>query len=78
MQCSAELLQERIQAYCIKHNKDEAQLWQDINAKYLKKEERNVLWERDQEEYVENAQAFAQRNLVNEVITILDEWENIG
>ena len=78
MQCSAILLQEKIQAYCIKHNKNETELWQEINAKYLKKEERNILWERDQEPYVENAQAFAQRNLVNEVFTILDELENIG
>ena len=83
MQCSAILLDKKIKAYCAKHNKSEYEVWQEINARYLKQEERNILWEKEQDERsrnckIEEAQAFAERNLVNRVFRMLDEWENIG
>jgi len=70
-------LEEQVQQFCSKYNKEEGYIWQAINSIHTKTYNRNIMWEKQKEEQENNtgdipmAQAFAKAQLVHNVISIL-------
>lgn len=77
LMCSGEVLEEEVQKFCKRNNQDEGEIWQVINRIHTRNFDRNIMYEKQQEEIrdgvgdIPMAQQFAKEKMVSNVIYIL-------
>lgn len=75
-------LEEQVVKFCQRNNQDEGYIWGVINNIHTRDFNRNIMWEKQQEEQENNlgdipmSQQFAKAQMVHNVIYILKGLQN--
>lgn len=82
LMCSGLVLEEEVQSFCKRNNLNEGEIWQVINRIHTRVYNRNIMWEKQQEENEKGIgdipmyQQFAKAQLVHNAIYIVQGLQN--